>query len=33
LALHLIGERDIAPPPAPAVARPDRHPDLSGNAS
>ena len=33
LALHLIGERGIAQPPAPAVARPDMHPDLSGNAS
>jgi len=32
LAVHLIGERGIAQPPAPAVARPDMDPDLSGNA-
>jgi len=33
LAVHLIGERGIAQPPAPAVAGPDMHPRLSGDAS
>src|SRR5215467_3468273 len=33
LAVHLIGERGIAQPPAPTVARPDMHPYLSGDAA
>src|SRR5215471_4853913 len=33
LAVHLIGERGITQPPAPAVAGPDMHPSLSGDAA
>ena len=32
LALHLVGQGGIAQPPAPAVAGPDMHPQLSRNA-
>src|SRR5262245_25309573 len=32
LAVHFIGQGRIAEPPAPAVARPARHPELSGDA-
>src|SRR5262249_52481946 len=32
-SVHLIGERGIAQPPAPAVAGPDMHPYLSGDAA
>src|SRR5262249_30230513 len=33
LAVHLIGQRGIAQPPAPAIAGPDMHAYLSGDAS
>src|SRR5215831_4104880 len=33
LALHLVGQGGIAQPPTPAVAGPDMHPQLSGNAA
>src|SRR5262249_21750887 len=32
LPLHFIGQGSISQPPAPAVAGPDMHPQLSGNA-
>jgi len=33
LAVHLVGQRGMAQPPAPVIARPDMHPHLSGHAS